>query len=78
MSGREPLPHPDPAVRRSPALSEDPSLRELWSMVVARWRLIALVACVAAAGSTIGAVLVEPRHVYSSLIEIGIVNDRID
>jgi hypothetical protein len=64
------------AALHPPHSNEQPTPREVCSMIVKRWRHVVLVWAVIVAGSALVAFFYEPRFLYSSSIEI--INDRIE
>jgi hypothetical protein len=57
---------------------QQPSPREVWAMIRDRWRWVAIIACLIAAGSAAAALLYAPRFSYTSSIEIGVIVGLIE
>jgi hypothetical protein len=57
---------------------QQPSPREIWEMITARWRWVVAITCVITAGSAVAALLYAPRFSYTSSIEIGVIGGPIE
>jgi hypothetical protein len=60
------------------AAPDEPTMIEVWSMIVARWRWVAGIAVLAVAVSAVAAVLFHPDYLYSSSFELASTNDGGD
>ena len=57
---------------------EEPSGREIWAIVLARWRTVVLIGGVLITAAAVAALLYPPRFSYSSAVEIAVVADRVE